>query len=113
MVDQLPNLGRSTDMLAVMGMQSMEELFTDIPEHVRMSSELPLPDPQSEEEILADARFLLGANIPLVDRVSFLGAGLQRNFVPSSVFQLINRGEFLTAYTPYQPEVSQGMLQAL
>lgn len=113
MVDQLPNLGRSAEMLAAMGMESMEDLFTDIPEHVRMPGDLPLPEPQSEEEILADARFLLGANVPLVDRVSFLGAGLQRNFVPSSVFQLINRGEFLTAYTPYQPEVSQGMLQAL
>jgi len=113
MVDQLPNLGRSQEMLSAMEMDSMEDLFVDIPEHVKMPGELPLPEPQSEEEILADARFLLGANVPLVDRVSFLGAGLQRNFVPSAVFQMINRGEFLTAYTPYQPEVSQGMLQAL
>ncbi len=113
MVDQLPNLGRESEMLSAMGMASMDELFADIPEEVRMNATLPLPGPQSEEEILTDARRLLGANVPLSQRVSFLGAGLYRNFVPSAVFQLINRGEFLTAYTPYQPEVSQGMLQAM
>ena len=96
-----------------MGMSSIDDLFSDIPENVRMTATLPLPAPQSEEEILADARRLLGANTPLSERVSFLGAGLYQNFVPSAVFQLVNRGEFLTAYTPYQPEVSQGMLQAM
>ena len=96
-----------------MGMSSIDDLFSDIPEEVRMTATLPLPAPQSEEEILADARRLLGANTPLSERVSFLGAGLYQNFVPSAVFQLVNRGEFLTAYTPYQPEVSQGMLQAM
>ncbi|MBT5594269.1 MAG: glycine dehydrogenase, partial [Euryarchaeota archaeon] len=113
MVDQLPNLGREAEMLSAMGMSSIEELFQDIPAEIRMTEALPLPPPQSEEEILADARRLLGANVALGDRVSFLGAGLYRNYVPASVFQLINRGEFLTAYTPYQPEVSQGMLQAM
>ena len=96
-----------------MGMSSMDDLFADIPEHVKMTNELPLPPPQSEEEIISDARRLLGSNVALGDRVSFLGAGLNRNYVPSSVFQLITRGEFLTSYTPYQPEVSQGMLQAM
>ena len=113
MVDQLPNRGREQEMLSAMGMSSIEDLFSDIPEEVRMTTTLPLPAPQSEEEILSDAQRLLGANVPLSDRVSFLGAGLYRNFVPSAVFQLVNRGEFLTAYTPYQPEVSQGMLQAM
>ena len=113
MVDQLPNLGREQEMLSAMGMSSIDDLFSDIPEEVRMTATLPLPAPQSEEEILADARRLLGANVPLSERVSFLGAGLYQNFVPSAVFQLVNRGEFLTAYTPYQPEVSQGMLQAM
>tara|TARA_B100001564_G_C20632237_1_gene667835 strand:+ start:208 stop:1590 length:1383 start_codon:yes stop_codon:yes gene_type:complete len=113
MVDQLPNLGREKEMLEVMGMSSMDDLFADIPEHVKMTNELPLPPPQSEEEIISDARRLLGSNVALGDRVSFLGAGLNRNYVPSSVFQLITRGEFLTSYTPYQPEVSQGMLQAM
>jgi glycine dehydrogenase subunit 1 len=113
MVDQLPNLGREKEMLAAMGMSSMDDLFADIPVPVRMTEELPLRGPQSEEEILADARRILGANVALGDRVNFLGAGLNRNYVPASVFQLVTRGEFLTSYTPYQPEVSQGMLQAM
>jgi glycine dehydrogenase subunit 1 len=113
MVDQLPNLGREKEMLAAMGMQSMDDLFIDIPTAVRVQGQLPLPDPQTEEEILADARRLLGANTNHASRPSFLGAGLYRNYVPASVFQLVTRGEFLTAYTPYQPEVSQGMLQSM
>jgi len=113
MVDQLPNLGREKEMLEAIGMSSMNDLFADIPEAVKMHEDLPLPPPQSEEEIIADARRLLGANVALGDRVSFLGAGLNRNYVPSSVFQLVTRGEFLTSFTPYQPEVSQGMLQAM
>ena len=76
MVDQLPNLGRESEMLSAMGMTSMDELFADIPEGVRMNATLPLPGPQSEEEILADARRLLGANVALSQRTSFLGAGL-------------------------------------
>ena len=113
MVDQLPNLGRELEMLKEMGYSSMEDLFADIPSDVRFEGELPLPAPQSEEEIIADARRLLGANTDLGSRPSFLGAGLYRNYVPAAVFQLVTRGEFLTAYTPYQPEVSQGMLQAM
>ena len=111
MVDQLPNLGREKEMLQEMGFDSIDALFADVPVGVRMNEDLPLPDAQSEEELLADAKRLLGSNVALGDKVSFLGAGLYRNFVPSSVFQLITRGEFLTSYTPYQPEVSQGMLQ--
>jgi glycine dehydrogenase subunit 1 len=113
MVDQLPNRGLELEMLQAMGMSSMDDLFDDIPVEVRMTEQLALPAPQSEEEIIADARRLLGANMAMSDTVSFLGAGLYRNYVPASVFQLITRGEFLTSYTPYQPEVSQGMLQAM
>lgn len=113
MVDQLPNLGREDEMLKAMGLQNMEDLFADIPDDVRFKGPLPLRPPQSEEEILSDARRLLGANIAMGSRTSFLGAGLYRNYIPASVFQLVTRGEFLTAYTPYQPEVSQGMLQAM
>ena len=113
LVDQLPNLGREKEMLAAMGLSSMEDLFSDIPEHVRRRKPLDLPEPQSEEEILRDARMLLGTNIPVDSRPSFLGAGLYSNYVPAMVPMLATRGEFLTAYTPYQPEVSQGMLQAM
>ena len=113
MVDQLPNYGREREMLSALGMNTIDELFVDIPSDIRYDGQLPLPEPQSEEEVLRDARRLLGANVPLSERVSFLGAGLYRNHVPALVLQLIRRGEFLTAYTPYQPEVSQGMLQAM
>ena len=113
MVDQLPNRGLELEMLEEMGFSSIDDLFSDIPEQVRMNVQLDLPAPQSEEEIIADARRLLGSNLAMGDVVSFLGAGLYRNYVPASVFQLITRGEFLTSYTPYQPEVSQGMLQAM
>ncbi|MEE2812329.1 MAG: aminomethyl-transferring glycine dehydrogenase subunit GcvPA [Candidatus Thermoplasmatota archaeon] len=113
MVDQLPNLGRENEMLNAMGMESIDALFADIPEHVLRTTPLDLPDPQSEEEILREAQMLLSANVSLNSRPSFLGAGLYSNYVPSMVPMLATRGEFLTAYTPYQPEVSQGMLQAM
>ena len=112
-MDQLPNLGREQEMLEAMGLKSMDDLFSDIPEDVRRSDALPLRRSQSEEEIWADAQRLLGANVDLDSRPSFLAAGLARNFVPTMVPMLATRGEFLTSYTPYQPEVSQGMLQAM
>ena len=112
-MDQMPNLGREKEMLDVLGLESMDDLFSHIPPEIRRNEPLPLPDPQSEEEIWADAARLLGANITLEDRPSFLSAGLVRNFVPTAVAMLATRGEFLTSYTPYQPEVSQGMLQAM
>ena len=113
MVDHLPNLGRESIMLKEMGLSSMDELFSDIPEAVRRDTPLNLPAPQTEEEIMADANRLLGANVAINSRPNFLGAGLYENYVPSMVAAMATRGEFLTSYTPYQPEVSQGMLQAL
>jgi len=112
-MDQLPNLGREQEMLSIMGLNSIDELFSNIPEEVRRKNPLPLPPPQSEEEIWRDAQHLLGSNIHLDSRPSFLSAGLSRNFVPTMVGMLATRGEFLTSYTPYQAEVSQGMLQAM
>ncbi len=112
-MDQLPNLGREQEMLEIMGVSSMEDLFEDIPTEIRSVGPLPLRPPQSEEEILRDAERLLGANINLDSMPSFISAGLARNFVPSMVPMIATRGEFLTSYTPYQPEVSQGMLQAM
>ena len=112
-MDQLPNLGREQEMLDIMGISSMEDLFEDIPAEIRSEGRLPLRPPQTEEEILRDAQRLLGANVDLDSRPSFISAGLSRNFVPSMVPMIATRGEFLTSYTPYQPEVSQGMLQAM
>ena len=100
-------------MLSAMGLSSMDDLFSDIPEGVRRNEPLDLPEPQTEEEILREAQMLLNTNISVDSRPSFLGAGLYSNYVPSMVPMLATRGEFLTAYTPYQPEVSQGMLQAM
>ena len=100
-------------MLESMGMKSIDELFSNIPDAIRHDAPLPLRGPQSEEEIWADAQRLLNANVTLDQRPSFLAAGLVRNFVPTMVGMLATRGEFLTSYTPYQPEVSQGMLQAM
>ena len=79
MVDQLPNRGLELEMLEEMGFTSIDDLFSDLPEHVRMQEPLPLPPPQSEEEIIADAKRLLGANRAMGDVVSFLGAGIYRN----------------------------------
>lgn len=112
-MDQLPNLGREQEMLDIMGISSMKDLFEDIPVEIRSEGTLPLRPPQTEEEILRDAQRLLGANVDLDSRPSFISAGLSRNFVPSMVPMIATRGEFLTSYTPYQPEVSQGMLQAM
>ncbi|MBT6644212.1 MAG: glycine dehydrogenase, partial [Euryarchaeota archaeon] len=95
MTDQLPNLGREAEMLGEMNLNSIDELFADVPPEVRYNGELPLPEPQSEEELLRDAKRLLGANRPLSESISFLGAGLYRNYVPALVGQLIRRGEFL------------------
>lgn len=100
-------------MLDEMGLSSIDDLFSDIPEGVRRNEALDLPMPQTEEEIWADAQKLMAANVAVNSRPNFLGAGLYENYVPSMVAALATRGEFLTAYTPYQPEVSQGMLQAL
>ena len=109
----MPNLGREKEMLDVLGLNSMDDLFTNIPDEIRRKEPLPLPAPQSEEEIWSDALKLLGTNVTLDDKPNFLSAGLVRNFVPTAVSMLATRGEFLTSYTPYQPEVSQGMLQAM
>ena len=112
-MDQMPNLGREKEMLDVLGLNSMDDLFSNIPDEIRRKEPLPLPAPQSEEEIWSDALKLLGTNVTLDDKPNFLSAGLVRNFVPTAVGMLATRGEFLTSYTPYQPEVSQGMLQAM
>ena len=73
-MDQLPNLGREHEMLEAIGLKSMDDLFSDIPEDIRRFDALPLRGPQSEEEIWADAQHLLGANVDLDSRPSFLAA---------------------------------------
>ena len=97
-------------MLAALGMASVDELFADIPEALR-SSPLRLDPPEPEQALMARLADLAGRN--RVDLASFLGAGAYRHFSPPLVDQILLRGEWYTAYTPYQPEVSQGTLQSI
>jgi glycine dehydrogenase subunit 1 len=97
-------------MRKAIGVASTDELFADIPAAMR-ASELRLPPPESEAELASRLSRLADRN--RVDLVSFLGAGAYRHFVPAVVDQLLLRGEFYTAYTPYQPEISQGTLQTI
>jgi glycine dehydrogenase subunit 1 len=99
-------------MLREIGAASVDELFRDIPEKFR-NTRFSLPAPLSELELRKELRRLAGNNVNLDDYACFLGAGSYRHFVPSVVDHIIGRSEFYTAYTPYQPEVSQGTLQSV
>jgi glycine dehydrogenase subunit 1 len=97
-------------MLAALGIDSVDALFADIPENLR-ASRLDLPGPEPELELAARLQDLAGRN--RTDLSSFLGAGVYRHWTPPNVDQLLLRGEWYTAYTPYQPEISQGTLQSI
>src|SRR6478736_3455303 len=97
-------------MLAALGIASVDELFADIPEALR-ASPLDLPEPEPELELAARLSALAARN--RTDLASFLGAGVYRHWSPPAVDQLLLRGEWYTAYTPYQPEISQGTLQSI
>jgi len=99
-------------MLRTMGLRSIEDLFADIPASVRIPN-LDLPDGLPEDVVVARVTSMLSANRTVVDMPTFLGGGLYDHFVPASVRAITGRSEFYTSYTPYQPEISQGMLQAL
>ncbi|MHB1296671.1 MAG: aminomethyl-transferring glycine dehydrogenase subunit GcvPA [Anaerolineae bacterium] len=100
------------EMLARIGVERIEDLFGAVPEEHRFP-EISLPEPLSEMEILAELQDLSDANVDLRHAPCFLGAGAYYHYVPSIVDSVISRSEFYTAYTPYQPEVSQGTLQSL
>jgi glycine dehydrogenase subunit 1 len=98
-------------MLDAVGVKTLEALFDGLPgDH--LFPPLDLPSGISELELKREMRELAARNLTLDRRPSFLGAGIYRHFVPAAVDAVLQRGEFFTAYTPYQPEVSQGMLQA-
>jgi glycine dehydrogenase subunit 1 len=100
-------------MLAAVGVSSVEELFRDIPKAVRLGRELDLEPALSEPELVAHLTELAERNLDTGRELSFLGAGIYDHYVPAVVDAVLSRGEFLTAYTPYQPEMSQGVLQAI
>ncbi len=99
------------EMLAVIGVDDVEDLFLDIPQQFR-KPDLDLPPALTELELSRELSGLAKKNAAPGDYACFLGAGVYRHFIPSVVSAMISRGEFLTSYTPYQPEVSQGTLQA-
>jgi len=102
-----------TEMLARIGVGSIEELFVEVPQSVRLQRPLDLPAPLAETELLRELRGLARQNATVNTHRSFLGGGAYNHFSPAVVDQLISRSEFYTAYTPYQPEISQGTLQAV
>jgi glycine dehydrogenase subunit 1 len=100
-------------MLETIGVSSIEQLFAEIPQGVRFDRELALEPPLSEQELVAHLSELAAKNVAVTQELSFLGAGMYDHYVPAVVDVVLSRGEFLTAYTPYQPEMSQGVLQAI
>lgn len=98
-------------MLGAVGKQTIEDLFEDVPAEIRLGTDLPLDPGVSEWEVASRLRELAGRN--RVDRVSFLGGGCYDHIVPAVVRHVLSKPEFATAYTPYQAEISQGMLQAI
>src|SRR5271167_202451 len=101
-------------MLAAIGVGSVQEIFDrQIPEPVRMHRALELPDGLPEQEVYEHLHALAARNVSAEDELSFLGAGMYDHYVPAIIDMLTERSEFLTPYTPYQPEISQGGLQVM
>jgi glycine dehydrogenase subunit 1 len=100
-------------MLGVIGAKTIDDLFVDVPTGALLKDIVPLPKAQGEIEVHRHLQRLAEKNTPAGRTAFFLGAGAYRHHVPASVDHLIQRSEFLTAYTPYQPEIAQGTLQAL
>jgi glycine cleavage system P protein (glycine dehydrogenase) subunit 1 len=101
-------------MLAAIGVSSVQEIFDrQIPEAVRLARRLALPEGMGEQEVYEHLRALAARNVSAEDELCFLGAGFYDHYVPAIVDMLMERSEFLTPYTPYQPEISQGGLQVM
>jgi len=100
-------------MLAEIGVGSVAELFADLPEEVRLGRPLALPAGEGEQEVYTHLRELAARNVSAEDEITFLGAGMYDHYVPAVIDMLLGRSEFLTPYTPYQPEISQGNLQVM
>ncbi len=101
------------EMLAAIGVDAVEDLFADISPGLRLGRPLDLPNGLSEQEVYEHLRELAERNTSAEDEVSFVGAGMYDHYVPALIDQIIGRSEYLTPYTPYQPEISQGGLQVM
>src|SRR6266498_527596 len=102
-----------SEMLAACGLSSLDDLYGHLPEGVRLGRELDIPEGLSEMELVAEMRRLAGRNRSADDLVCFAGGGAYDHYIPSLVWALAGQSELYTSYTPYQPELSQGVLQAL
>ena len=102
-----------TTMLRKVGLNSLDALFSMIPEECRRTADLNLPEPLSEWELNAHMDALAGSMAVSPQYKIFLGSGSYDHYIPEAVKHLLNRSEVYTAYTPYQPEISQGTLQAI
>jgi glycine dehydrogenase subunit 1 len=100
------------EMLEAIGLKSIEDLYREVPSSVR-DPHIRLPDPLPEPELMAEMRRLSEQNADAAHYALFLGAGAYNHFSPSAVYRIMSRSEFYTAYTPYQPELSQGTLQQI
>jgi glycine dehydrogenase subunit 1 len=110
----IPNTDQDRrQMLEAIGAGSVQDLFADVPERLRLRRALKIPSALSEAELTKHLRALADRNADANRWSTFLGAGCYDHFSPAIINHLVQRGEFLTAYTPYQPEISQGTLQAL
>jgi len=101
------------EMLAEIGVKTVEDLFKDIPREVRLQQDLDLPPAMAESEVFKHLNTLASKNKHFHNCVSFMGAGVYDHFIPSVIKHITGRSEFYTSYTPYQPEISQGVLQAI
>jgi glycine dehydrogenase subunit 1 len=100
-------------MLSEIGVSDIQELFSDVPDSVLLKRNLDLPNPMSEMEVIKHLKTLAAKNIDVDHNICFLGAGAYDHFIPANIGALLSRQEFYTAYTPYQPEISQGTLQSI
>lgn len=101
------------EMLKAIGVAGIEDLFSEVPSNLLYSGDLPLPRKLAEADLLRLMKNLAEKNTHQDSVVSFLGAGVYDHLIPAAVKHIVSRGEFLTAYTPYQAEISQGVLQAI
>ncbi len=101
------------DILDSIGLEDIDDLFRDVPEKFRLRKDVDLPRPHSEMEVSKRLKELASKNTPMKDSRSFLGAGAGMHYIPAAVKSLASRSEFVTSYTSYQAEISQGMLQTL
>jgi glycine dehydrogenase subunit 1 len=110
----IPNtVEQQESMLKEIKRDSLEELFRDIPEELKLKEKLNIPEAMSEMELIKHMEELAAKNAHTDEYTCFLGAGAYDHYIPSLIKHMLMRGEFYTAYTPYQPEISQGTLQAI